>query len=194
MPKHYLGVDYHKAYSVLCLKDELGQTLKQRKINNTRGAVENFLKGYSNIAAVIEAARNWQVMYDILEEKTNSVKLANPLMVKMIASAKIKTDTIDAKVLADLLRTNFLPTAHVPTLQAREARQILRQRMHFVRISTMIKNRISHLLDKYPESPRPCKTTLFGKKNFRWLEQLKIKENDRLVLDQDLALLKAVQE
>jgi len=51
MPKHYLGVDYHKAYSVLCLKDEYGQTLRQRKINNTRGEVESFIKGYDCLQA-----------------------------------------------------------------------------------------------------------------------------------------------
>jgi len=115
-------------------------------------------------------------------------------MVKMIAQAKIKTDTIDAKVLADLLRTNFLPTAHVPSIPAREARQILRQKMHFTRISTMIKNRIHHLIDKYPDLIRPCKTNLFGKKNLVWLDNISIRENDRLVLNQDLALLKSVQE
>lgn len=191
--KHYLGVDYHKAYSVLCLKDELGQTVRERKINNTRGEVQNFLSGFQNVNACLEAGRNWTNMYDILEEETAQVKLANPLAVKLIASAKIKTDTIDAKVLADLLRTDFLPTAHVPTIKAREARQILRQRMYFVKLSTMTKNRITHIIDKYPDIKRPTKTSLFGKKSISWLKTVSLKENDRMVLDEDLALLKNIQ-
>jgi len=58
MSKHYLGVDYHKAFSVFCLKDEKGQVIRQRKINNTIDEVESFLEKYQNVSAVMEAGRN----------------------------------------------------------------------------------------------------------------------------------------
>jgi hypothetical protein len=42
------------------------------------------------------------------------VAIANPKQVKIIAHAKIKTDTIDAGVLAQLYACGFLPEVWVP--------------------------------------------------------------------------------
>lgn len=80
------------------------------------------------------------------------------LKVKAIAEAKIKTDRIDAKVLAHLLRADLLPEAYVASPPAREVRRVLRQRMFLVRVRTMVKNRVLGLLDRYPElgEGRPC--------------------------------------
>lgn len=48
----------------------------------------------------MEATRNWIVMYDWLDYICDDVVLAHPLKVKAIADAKIKTDKIDATMLA----------------------------------------------------------------------------------------------
>jgi transposase len=53
-------------------------------------------------------------MYDMLEEAFDEVKLAHPLKTKAIASARIKTDKIDARILAHLLRSDLIPEAYVP--------------------------------------------------------------------------------
>ena len=46
--------------------------------------------------------------------KTVNVKLAHPLKTKLTAESKKKTDKVDAKVLADLAGTSFLPEAYLP--------------------------------------------------------------------------------
>ncbi|HOJ44313.1 MAG TPA: hypothetical protein PK800_09310 [Syntrophorhabdaceae bacterium] len=55
-------------------------------------------------------------MYDMLEEidEVQRIRVANPLKVKAIAGAKIKTDTIDARTLSHLLRANLIPCIYVP--------------------------------------------------------------------------------
>ena len=83
---------------------------------------------------------------------------------KAIAEAKIKTDKIDATILAHLLRADLVPVAHAPSQRAREVRLALRERMFYVRLRTMVKNRIVTAFDRYPEQTavlRRC-TDLFG--------------------------------
>ena len=61
--------------------------------------------------AVLEATRNWPFMYDLLAEYVARVELAHPKELKAISSAAVKTDRIDAQVLAQLTRPNFLTSA-----------------------------------------------------------------------------------
>jgi transposase len=143
------------------------KTLAAKRFAPTRSgtigrSIENFLAPFSdNAHAVPEATRNWTVMYDWLDEICDNVVLAHPLKVKAIAEAKIKTDKIDATILSHLLRADLVPTAHAPSHQARELRLALRERMFYVRLRTMVKNRT---FDRYPEQTAQLKrcTDLFG--------------------------------
>lgn len=182
----------------MTVMDQEGKIIKEGKLNNNREDISTFLTQAhcnGNSAAVLEASRNWPVMYDWLEELVDEVHLAHPLKVKAIAEAKIKTDKIDARVLAHLLRSNLLPEAHVPEPGTREVRNALRQRMFFVRLRTMVKNRISGLLDHYPElsEKRPCQD-IFSQKGLKWLKQIPVKEVDRKLLDGELELYLALEE
>src|ERR1043166_3691866 len=155
MAKYHVGVDYHKKFSYIVVKDDAGKSVRSGQVLNQRKSVEDFLEPFSEDAqAVLEATRNWTVMHDWLEEIVDDVKLANPIKVKAIAEAKIKTDKIDATILSDLLRADLIPEAHVPSLKARTMRLALRQRMFFVRIRTMAKNRIYTIFDRYPEQKK----------------------------------------
>jgi transposase len=84
--------------------------------------------------------------------------------VRAIAEARIETNKISADILCDLLRSNPLPEAYVPDKETREAKNILRQRMFFVRVQTMVKNRIYTILFRHPEilSQAPDVSDLFG--------------------------------
>ncbi len=102
---YHIGVDYHKSYSHLVVQDSSGKTLRSGRVKNDRQSLGGFLERYrENSHAVVEATRNWMVMYDWLDDICDDVVLAHPLKVKAIADAKIKTDKIDATVLAHLLR------------------------------------------------------------------------------------------
>ena len=189
MPSHFIGIDFHKATSYLTVLDQHGQIEKQGRIDNNREALAKFLASYQDSSAVLEAGRNWVLMYDWLEGLTQKVTLAHPLKVKAIASAKIKTDKIDAKTLAHLLRADLVPTAYVPSLDARTAREILRQRMFFVKLATMTKNRIRTILDRHPELPPSPIKNVFAPGSRDWIRSLPLAERERAIMDQDLALL-----
>lgn len=63
----YAGVDYHKKSSYVTVVDERGQIVKRGAVSNTWEALAAFLgEGAGEMAAVLEAGRNWPVMYDWL--------------------------------------------------------------------------------------------------------------------------------
>ena len=189
MAKYNIGVDYHKKFSYLVVKDKEGRVLRNGQIQNTYAHVSNFLEPFTeDSVAVLESCRNWCVMHDWLEDIVDNVVLANPFKVKAIAEAKIKTDKIDATVLSDLLRANLIPECYIAPREVRDMRSLLRERMFFVRLRTMTKNRISTVFDRYPEEVRKFKaqTDLFGKKGRQQLEIIELREADRALIDREL--------
>jgi len=160
-------------------------------VNNRREEFRRFLEGCHPGKAVLEATRNWGLIYDWLEEILDDVALAHPLKVRAIAEARIKTDKISADILCALLRSNLLPEAHVPSKETREAKNVLRQRMFFVRVQTMVKNRVHTILDRHPEvlSEAPDVSDLFGATGMEWLKHLTLPGQDNQLLTSELELL-----
>jgi len=195
--QYYVGVDNHKKFSYLSVMDKQGVVVKEGKVVNTKEAVYKFLgKEYTqDTAAVLEAGRNWTVMYDWLEEELDEVKLAHPMKVKAIAEAKIKTDKIDAKTLAHLLRCDLVPKAYVAGKDTRIAKDILRQRMFLVKLSTMVKNRIHLIIDRHPEVKGQIDPSdLFGKQGLEWLKSVMLPKEDRRILDGEIELLEYLRQ
>jgi transposase len=189
---NYMGIDYHKNFSHVTVVDEGGQVIKRSRIFNDRDSLSSlFGELEGEVKVVMEAAWNTLVMYDLLEEFSDDIKLAHPTKVKAIASAKIKTDEIDSRVLADLLRANLIPEAHIPSVDVRVARRVLRQRMFFVRMQTMVKNRIHSLVDRHPDIARypGMKSDIFGKSGKEWLREVELPVEERKLLDGELKLL-----
>ena len=190
--KTYVGIDYHKRFSYGTIMTEAGQIVKQSRFNNHPKAVAAFLGEYGSngCSAVLEAGYNSLVMHDWLDELIGSVTLADPLRVKAIAEAKIKTDKIDSTTLAHLLRCDLIPSAHVSSPAARIGKKLLRHRMFLVRLSTMVKNRIHSLTDGFPliRDTRSMKD-IFSKKGVCWLKQIELPKYARRILDNEISLL-----
>jgi hypothetical protein len=186
---HYIGVDYHKRYSYIVVKDEKGKTEQRGTVTNSREELQRFLQPYRSGKAALEATRNWGLIYDWLEEMLDDVALAHPLKVRAIAEARIKTDKISADILADLLRSDLLPRAYAPCKKTRDIKNTLRQRMFYVRVQTMVKNRIYDILDRHPEvlSEAPKVSDLFGAVGMKWLSQVVLLGDDNNLLTSELS-------
>jgi len=113
--------------------------------------------------------------------------LAHPLKVKAIASARIKTDKIDAATLAHLLRADLIPRCYIPTMREVEQREILRQRMFLVRQRTRMKCRVRATLAK--NGLKPPVSHLWGVRGGAWLKDAELQPVFRFQLD---TLLKAI--
>lgn len=136
----YAGVDIHKKYSRVVVTDQQGKRVAQASLTNDQASFSDFfLKLNEPTKAVVEAGRNWGIIYNMLDNLGAEPILANPLKTRAIAEAKIKTDSIDARTLADLLRADLIPKVYVPTRQARAQKDLLRQCLWLISIRTMVK-------------------------------------------------------
>nr|BAL59833.1 transposase protein [Candidatus Acetothermum autotrophicum] len=193
----YVGVDHHKRYCQLAVVDEQGALVKEGRVATDRDQLAQFLQELAAPCAItVEAGRTWGLVYDWLEgmEGVAQVQLAHPAKVKAIAWAKIKTDTIDARTLAQLLRVNLLPTAHIPSRRGRALKNLLRPRIFLVMLRTMLKNRIHDLVDRH-HLPTEQFSDLFGVRGRRFLQEAseQLPAPDRELLRQDLELLDQVR-
>jgi transposase len=120
------------------------------------------------------------------------VKLSNSLRTKAIAEARIKTDHIDAKTLASLLRGDLVAESYVPTRKNRERRALIRHRASLIRMRVEIKNRIHALLHKHELSY--TYTDLFGKQGLEWLRNLQLPTTDQEILRSSLQVVDTLTE
>ena len=189
---NYVGVDLHKNYSVLCAVDEEGGRVREARIegNAAAGFAQFFesLEGPSK--AVLEACWNWGLTHDLIEEieSVEEVVLAHPLKTRLIADAQIKTDRLDARAMATLLRGNLVARAHIPRPATRARKNLLRQRLYWARLRTMLRNRIHALLDRQRDLELPQCSDIFGVRGLGFLRRLELPEPDGTLLREALAL------
>ena len=138
----YVGIDLHKEKVYGVVIDEKGNVIKEGKFSNTKEEFQKFLKGIKNAIMAIESTGFTLPAYDFLEEKGYKVRIAHPLKTRAIAEAKIKTDKIDARILAHLLRGNLLPTSYIPKKDMRAIKEMVRHRAYMMKFRTSLKNKI----------------------------------------------------
>ncbi len=123
----------------------------------------------------------------ILKPFVAEVGVSNPLKTKAIAEAKIKTDKVDAEVLAQLLRCDFLPRVWEPPAETQHLRRLTARRATLVMDKTAIKNRMHAVLhQRLIQCPF---TDLFRVQGRQWLRTLSLDKEGRACLDRDLRLL-----
>lgn len=127
--KLFVGIDLHKNSSSFCVKDYEGNILRQEKVLTDKNQIRDFMLSLGQpTSVVLEPVSQWYTYADMLEQLGNDVHLAHPMKVKAIASARIKTDKIDANVLSDLLRANLLPEAYFASKEVRSWKELVRFR------------------------------------------------------------------
>jgi transposase len=184
------GLDFHKRYSQVEVLEEGGLRRASARLGNEFEEVESFFRSLGEpCRVVLEAGWNWGLMYDWLErvENVSEVQLAHPYRVRAIAAAQVKTDSIDARTLSQLLRAGLIPRAYIPGVETRQLREVVRQRLFLVRLQTMIKNRIHALVDRYHVA-LPAVSDLFGKGGRAYLSQVRLPGPAQTLLSQDLRL------
>jgi len=131
----YAALDLGQKNIQAVLKNKDGKIIKENKIQRNTTRILEFLENTKkdvNIDIVLESGYNYQYLYDFLQDEGYNVKVAHPLMVKAIAYAKVKTDKVDARILADLLRMNMIPECYIPNKEIRDLRDLVRRRYYFV--------------------------------------------------------------
>jgi transposase len=189
----YLGVDVHKKNCWVTVLDEDGQELEQRKLSMDRRALlEYFGKVALPAKLAVEATFNWYYFLNVVEPLGLELHLVHPQKTKAIASARIKHDKLDSRILAQLLRAGFIAEAWIAPPRVREQRQLLRHRTRTVRWATRAKNGVHGVLNR--EGIVAPVDSLFGAQGRAFLEAVKLKELDRWEVDDQLARLDLLRQ
>ena len=167
----YVGLDVHKRVVEACFVDAAGKVLWRERFALERRVLElfagKFLQPTDQMA--LEATTNCWAVADVLRPHVARVVVSNPLLTKAIAQAKVKTDKVDAQVLAQLLRCDYLPEVWQPDEATRRLRELTSRRSALVGQRTALRNRIHSVLAmRLVTTPN----RLFSLQGMAWLREL----------------------
>lgn len=193
----FVGLDVHKREVTACILDDSRPRPRIVQFVLTRARLQAFaevsLRATDQVA--LEATTNSWAVADVLRPHVARVVVSNPMATKAIAQAKIKTDKVDAQVLAHLLRCEYLPEVWQPDPATQRMRELTGRRAALVQKRTGICNRIHSVLAmRLIETPEE----LFSKSGTQWLQEQvdrgDLDEEARLLITSDLILMKGMEE
>src|SRR5512135_1107343 len=148
--EQFIGCDAHKKFSVFVAVNEKGQAGEAQRVAHDRQVYREFLARLPKHSAIaVEASGSYSWLVDEMERSGHRPRLCNPLEAKRRMGLTNKTDKLDAKGLAILLRNGTLPEVWIPPSELRDQRELLRLRIFLVRMRTRVKNRIHGTLARF---------------------------------------------
>jgi transposase len=180
-----IGLDIHRGFGEAVAWEE-GRLRRLGRVDMRRELLAAFAARLSpDDVVVIEATGNAASVAAVIAMHVGKVVIANPKQVRAIAYAKIKTDTIDAGVLAQLYASGFLPEVWIPDEPTQALRRQVTRRNQIVRQRSRLKNIIQSILHAHliPSCPH---ADLCGAKGRTWLNEQIVPEDERLAIDRHL--------
>ena len=117
--RRVIGIDIHRTFGEVVIWED-GRLRNFGRVDMTRTALEGLGgKLFPTDEVVIEATGNCMAVSRVLSPFVKRVVIANPLQVKAIAHAHVKTDKVDAGTLANLFAAGYLPEIWTPTTSRR---------------------------------------------------------------------------
>lgn len=190
--ERFVALDVHKRYVVVGAVNARQQiVLSPRRVD-----LDDFLFWSQQHlrptdAVVLEATTNAWHLCDQLGPLVASVTVAHPLLVKLITTARVKTDARDTLHLAKLLAAGLIPVVWIPPQDVRELRALVAHRTRLVRQRTQAKNRLRSTLHRY--NIVPPVGGLFTLAQRAWWESLSLSTSEKLRIRQDLSLLDSLE-
>lgn len=190
----FVGCDVHKRTAVFTILLENGTVFATYTVPVIREALTRFAQNQlgSEDRLAMEATTNTWAVAGVLRPFVGEVAISNPLRVRAIAEAKIKTDKVDSRVLAELLRCDYLPRVWQPDSETQRLRRLTHRRAALVSDRTRLKNRLHSILH-HTLVPLPA-YDLFSKTGIAWLRQVPLEEEEAQARESDLRLLDQTEE
>ncbi|WP_187435235.1 IS110 family transposase [Bradyrhizobium cytisi] len=186
-------MDIHRTFGEVVFWED-GRLRPAGRVDMTRTALEGFGKSLQPIdEVVIEATGNCMAVSRVLSPFVKRVVIANPLQVKAIAHAHVKTDKVDAGTLASLYAAGYLPEIWTPDAATERLRRLIARRYQVVRHRTRIKNEVhailhAHLIPKCPHAD------LFNGRGRDWLAHQPVPDDERDAIERHVRELDRLAE
>jgi transposase len=189
----YYGLDVHKDFIQVCRLSPDGRKRRDFPISATAEAIETFAHTLTRKDQVaLEVTFHSWAIHSLLVPHARRVVAVNATQVKAIASAKIKTDKVDAHTLAQLLRADFLPAVQMPSSQTWALRQLVSHRRLLLKQQTATKNTI-HAIFNRRLIHLPQGWTPFAQKTRSWMRERSLPSAERFMLHNSLDFLEQIE-
>src|SRR5213593_4220060 len=177
-----IGLDVHREFAEVAIWEQ-GVVRQAGRIETTPEALRLFAESLCDQDEVaLEATCNTHAIARLLERHVGRVVVSNPMKTRAIAEAKVKTDKVDARVLAELLAADYLPAVWIADEDTHALRRQVARRAHIVRQRTRLKNRVQSILHRNL-IPRCPAADLFGHKGRRWLAEQDLPTDERQAVE-----------
>lgn len=188
----FIGLDVHRDYVVLgAVNAEPQVVLRPHRLSFAELGLWIQQRLQPTDAVVLEATGKAWALSDQIAPHAAAVTVANPLLVKWIAAARVKTDSQDALKLARLLAAGLIPAVWVPPEAVRQLRALVAQRRRLIQQRTRLRNRLQALLQRHNLVPPTGE--LFAATQRPWWEQLKVGPLEKILATQDLQMLDSLE-
>ena len=170
MVRRCIGLDVHREFAQVAVWQG-GLVWQAGRFATTPDGVRAFAQELGPADEVaLEATGNTWAIATLLASRAGRVVVSNPAKTRAIAEAKVKTDKVDAEILAQLLAADYLPAVWRPDPATAALRRQVLRRAHIVRQRTRLKNQVHAILHRNLV-PRCPAADLFGHKGRRWLAE-----------------------
>jgi transposase len=187
----YVGLDVHKVWTQVARHLPDG-SIQRERIGTSPALLKQFAEtlGPQDVVA-LESTTNAMPIARLLERRAGRVLISNPMKTHLIAKSHVKTDKVDADVLAQLARSGFLPTVWQPPHDV----ELLRRRSAYHQVLgqqiTRVKNRLHAVLARHLVEP-PVRE-LFCEKGRAFLRRAPVPEDEKLQIELDLQILETLE-
>jgi transposase len=179
-----VALDVHKRFAEVAVHED-GALRRLGRIETAQLRVFAQSLGPDDHVVLESTAMTWAIA-ELLAEHAGRVTVSNPMRTRAIASAKVKTDKIDAKVLAQLGAADFLPEVWAPDEVTRALRRRVAHRSSLVCQRTRLRNQVHAVLARnLIDAPV---TDVFGQGGRRWLADVVLPAHEREQVDSNLRL------
>lgn len=147
---NFAGIDLGKRKSQIKVITSERKVVEELKIDNDPKAFVRIFKKYKgDIEVACEASSNAFWIADLLAPIVRKVHVGHTSKIRWIAEARIKTDKIDAGILAELLRADLFPEICIPPKGIRELRELVRGLIRLKRNAVRCRNQVHGLLCRH---------------------------------------------
>ena len=191
----FAALDLHQQHIEAVVLNDDGSLACRPRFSTNREALLAFAQhrlGPTTVLAVEATFNTWPIV-DLLTPWVARVVVSNPQRTRAIAAAKIKTDKVDALVLAQLLRLDYLPSVWIPDPATQQLRRVITERAQLTQDRTRIKNRLHAILHQRLLTPPKDGSGLFEPVNLAWLRTVSLDPLGRAQLDRLLRLFDQIQ-
>jgi transposase len=178
MTRRCFGLDVHREFAQVAIWQD-GQVRQAGQVPATPEGLRVFADSLAPTDEVaLEATCNTHAIAKLLESRVARVVISNPQKTRAIAEARVKTDKVDAAVLAELLAADYLPGVWLADDATHALRRQVARRAHIVRQRTRLKNQVQAILHRNL-IPRCPAADLFGHRGRDWLAQQALPHDER---------------